>query len=78
MTELKLQQCRLDGRYDILECLGRGSYAEIYVARDTAAEQGMPQTVVIKALNVFLARHVPDERPRTHSGREFSERSDCA
>ncbi|HEY6190176.1 MAG TPA: serine/threonine protein kinase [Pyrinomonadaceae bacterium] len=54
MSELKLQQCRLDGRYDILECLGRGSYAEIYVARDIAASDGEPQMVVIKALNVLL------------------------
>ncbi len=60
MTELKLQQCRLDGRYDILECLGRGSYAEIYVARDTAAAIGEPQTVVIKSLNLLL-QGVPDE-----------------
>lgn len=59
MTELKLQQCRLDGRYDILECLGRGSYAEIYVARDMAAAVGEPQTVVIKALNLLL-QGVPD------------------
>jgi serine/threonine protein kinase len=59
MTELKLQQCRLDGRYDILECLGRGSYAEIYVARDTAAAVNDPQTVVIKALNLLL-QGVPD------------------
>jgi serine/threonine protein kinase len=59
MTELKLQQCRLDGRYDVLECLGRGSYAEIYVARDTAAAVGEPQTVVIKALNLLL-QGVPD------------------
>ncbi|HEV2914044.1 MAG TPA: serine/threonine protein kinase [Pyrinomonadaceae bacterium] len=54
MSELKLQQCRLDGRYDILECLGRGSYAEIYVARDIAATDGEPQLVVVKALNVLL------------------------
>jgi serine/threonine protein kinase len=54
MSELKLQQCRLDGRYDILECLGRGSYAEVYLARDAAASGGSPQTVVIKALNLFL------------------------
>src|SRR3982751_2359718 len=54
MSELKLQQCRLDGRYDIVECLGRGSYAEIYIARDTAAAAGEPQMVVIKALNVLL------------------------
>ncbi len=54
MSELKLQQCRLDGRYDVLECLGRGSYAEVYLARDAAAAGGSPQLVVIKALNVLL------------------------
>jgi serine/threonine protein kinase len=59
MPELKLQQSRLDGRYDILECLGRGSYAEIYVAHDNAAQAGDPTTVVIKALNMFL-NDVPD------------------
>jgi serine/threonine protein kinase len=60
MPELKLQQSRLDGRYDILECLGRGSYAEIYVARDNAAAEDAPETVVIKALNMFLG-DAPDE-----------------
>jgi serine/threonine protein kinase len=59
MTELKLQQCRLDGRYDILDCLHRGGYAEIYVARDLAATDGASQKVVIKALNVHL-QGVPD------------------
>lgn len=59
MSELKLQQSRLDGRYDILECLGRGSYAEIYVAHDNAASDGQPHTVVIKALNLFL-QDAPD------------------
>src|SRR4028119_1637466 len=54
MSELKLQQCRLDRRYDILECLGRGSYAEVYLARDAAASGSSPQMVVIKALNLFL------------------------
>lgn len=54
MPELKLQQTRLDGRYDIIECLGRGSYAEIYVARDNGASEGAPPTIVIKALNMFL------------------------
>jgi len=54
MPELKLQQTRLDGRYDILECLGRGSYAEIYVAHDNVASGSAPATVVIKALNMFL------------------------
>src|SRR6201988_2468510 len=60
MSELILQQIRLDGRYDIVECLGRGSYAEIYVANDNAAAQGAPRTVVIKALNVYLQEE-PDE-----------------
>lgn len=59
MSELKLQQSRLDGRYDIIECLGRGSYAEIYVAHDNAAAQGAPRTVVIKALNLNL-QDAPD------------------
>src|SRR5918993_4154071 len=59
MTELKLQQSLLDGRYEILDCLGRGSYAEIYVARDLSAGDGEPQTVVIKVLNVLL-QGVPD------------------
>ena len=54
MSELKLQQSRLDGRYDILDCLGRGSYAEIYVANDNAALEGAPRTIVIKALNLYL------------------------
>jgi len=60
MSELKLQQSRLDGRYDIVECLGRGSYAEIYVANDNAAQDGAPRTIVIKALNIFL-QDEPDE-----------------
>src|SRR5258705_1425276 len=65
MSELKLQQSRLDGRYDILECLGRGSYAEIYVAKDKAAGAGSPQTVVIKALNMFLQDAPDAELERT-------------
>src|SRR5437762_577556 len=54
MSELKLLQCRLDGRYDIEACLGRGSYAEIYMARDRAATDERFRMVVIKALNVLL------------------------
>ena len=59
MSELKLQNSRLDGRYDIVECLGRGSYAEIYVANDNAAVEGAPTTIVIKALNLYL-QDAPD------------------
>ncbi|HEV7906163.1 MAG TPA: serine/threonine protein kinase [Pyrinomonadaceae bacterium] len=65
MSELRLQQCRLDGRYDILECLGRGSYAEVYLARDAAAGGGSPQMVVIKALNLFLQGSIDQELEHT-------------
>jgi serine/threonine protein kinase len=65
MSELKLQQCRLDGRYDVLDCLGRGSYSEVYVARDVAASNGSPRTVVIKALNTHLQGMPDPELERT-------------
>ena len=65
MAELKLQQCRLDGRYDILDCLGRGSYAEIYKAHDNAALTGDPNIVVVKALNLLLQDELDDELERT-------------
>lgn len=65
MSELKLHQSRLDGRYDIVDCLGRGSYAEIYVANDNAAVDGAPRTVVIKALNLHLQDEPDVELERT-------------
>lgn len=65
MAELKLQNSRLDGRYDILECLGRGSYAEIYVANDNAAVEDAPRTIVIKALNLYLQEAPDVELERT-------------
>lgn len=65
MTELKLLQCRVDGRYDIEDCLGRGSYAEIYIARDRAATDERFRSVVIKALNVLLQGYQDPELERT-------------
>ncbi|HEY6046340.1 MAG TPA: protein kinase, partial [Pyrinomonadaceae bacterium] len=65
MSELKLLQCRLDARYDIEECLGRGSYAEIYVARDRAATDEEFRRVVIKALNVLLQGYQDPELEHT-------------
>src|SRR3989442_3511306 len=65
MTELKLLQCRLDGRYDIEECLGRGSYAEIYAAGDRSAADEQYRNVVIKALNVLLQGYQDPELERT-------------
>ena len=65
MTELKLLQCRLDARYDIEDCLSRGSYAEIYVARDRAASDERFRKVVIKALNVLLRGYQDQDLERT-------------
>jgi serine/threonine protein kinase len=65
MTELKLLQCRVDGRYDIEDCLGRGSYAEIYIARDRAATDERFRMVVIKALNVLLQGYQDVDLERT-------------
>src|SRR3989442_3658626 len=65
MTELKLLQCRLDGRYDVEECLGRGSYAEIYAACDRSAADEQFRKVVIKALNVLLQGYQDPELDRT-------------
>jgi serine/threonine protein kinase len=65
MSELKLLQCRVDGRYDIEDCLGRGSYAEIYLARDTAATDERFRHVVIKALNVLLQGYQDPELEQT-------------
>ena len=45
--------------------LGRGSYAEIYVANDNAAVDGAPRTVVIKALNLHLQDEPDVELERT-------------
>jgi len=66
MRELLLDNCRLDKRYDILRHLGRGSYAEIYLARDILASPQSPHTlVVIKALNVFLQDDLDPDLERT-------------
>jgi serine/threonine protein kinase len=66
MRELSLNNCRLDKRYDITDRLGRGSYAEIFVARDILASTQSPHsTVVIKALNVFLQDDPDEDLERT-------------
>ncbi len=66
MRELVLNNCRLDSRYDIQMMLGRGSYAEIFVARDVLASPQSPHNkVVIKALNVFLQNDLDLDLERT-------------
>jgi serine/threonine protein kinase len=66
MRELALSNCRLDRRYNIERELGRGSYAEIFLARDTLAAPNTPHSqVVIKALNVFLQDDLDADLERT-------------
>ncbi len=66
MRELSLNNTRLDERYDIRAMLGQGSYAEIYVARDTLASPQSPHNiVVVKALNVFLQNDLDADLERT-------------
>lgn len=66
MRELSLHNCRIDKRYDVIDDLGRGSYAEIFVARDTlASPQSIHSKVVIKALNVFLQDDLDADLERT-------------
>ena len=66
MRELVLNNCRIDRRYDTREQLGRGSYAEIYLARDILASPQSPHgLVVLKALNVFLQNDLDADLERT-------------
>ncbi len=66
IKELSLINSRLDGRYDIQELLGRGSYAEIYVARDNVTSpQSTHKQVVVKALNVFMQNDLDTDLERT-------------
>ena len=66
MRELSLTNCRLDKRYDVQHQLGRGSYAEIFVAHDIMASPTSPHNcVVIKALNVFLQNDLDPDLERT-------------
>lgn len=66
MQELSLLNCRLDKRYDVQRQLGRGSYAEIFAARDIHSSPHSPHhTVVIKALNVFLQNDLDPDLERT-------------
>ncbi len=62
MPELKLENSLIDNRYEVVERLGRGSFAEIFVARDR--EMGGME-VVLKALNTSLQGTPDAELERT-------------
>src|SRR5215813_14149083 len=51
MAELRLENSIVDDRYLIERCLGRGSYAEVFLAFD---QHRNDEAVIIKALNTSL------------------------
>jgi serine/threonine protein kinase len=51
VPELRLENSVVDDRYLVDRCLGRGSYAEIFLAYDQRSEERL---VIIKALNTSL------------------------
>jgi serine/threonine protein kinase len=51
VPELRLENSVVDDRYLVDRCLGRGSYAEIFLASDQRREEPL---VIIKALNTSL------------------------
>jgi serine/threonine protein kinase len=60
MPELRLENSLLNDRYLIERCLSRGSYAEIFLAREASGER-----VIIKALNPALQGTPDAELERT-------------
>jgi serine/threonine protein kinase len=51
---LNLRGMLLDARFEIVRRLTRGSFSEIYLARNLSPLPDEPQTVVVKALNLWL------------------------
>lgn len=62
MQQLKLENSIVDDRYVVDRCLGRGSFAEIFLATDRAAKDRL---VIIKALNTSLQGTIDLELERT-------------
>ena len=62
MPELRLENSLVDDRYLVERCLGRGSYAEIFLAYDQLNE-GTP--AIIKSLNTSLQGTPDPELERT-------------
>ncbi|MFV0388321.1 MAG: protein kinase domain-containing protein [Pyrinomonadaceae bacterium] len=66
MTDLNIQNSLLNDRYQVVRLLGRGSYSEIYAAKDRVAATGSAhEFVVIKALNVYMQNDLDLDLERT-------------
>jgi serine/threonine protein kinase len=62
---LNLRELILNGRFSILQRIARGSYAEIYLARNLAPRPDEPETVIVKALNFSLQGDPDPDLERT-------------
>ena len=62
MRQLALENSIVDDRYEVIRCLGRGSYAEIFLAHDSTRRD---ESVIIKALNTSLQGTIDAELERT-------------
>jgi len=62
VPELRLENSIVDDRYLVDRCLGRGSYAEIFLAFD---QDRHDEAIIIKALNVTLQGSVDAELEET-------------
>jgi serine/threonine protein kinase len=62
VRQLALENSIVDDRYEVIRCLGRGSYAEIFLAHDQTQRD---ERVIIKALNTSLQGTIDAELERT-------------
>src|SRR5207253_11033058 len=62
---LSLKGLLLDARFEIERRMTRGSYAEIYLARNLTPQKDEPETVVVKALNLSLQGECDPDLERT-------------
>lgn len=62
---LQLEGLLLDDRFEIVRRLTCGSYAEIYLVRNLTPQKGEPETLVVKALNLWLQGEEDAELERT-------------
>lgn len=62
---LNLRGLLLDARFEIEQRLTRGSYSEIYLARNLSPQPGEPNTLIVKALNLWLQEEPDADLERT-------------
>src|SRR5215210_137542 len=62
---LNLQGLRLDARFEVERRLTCGSYSEIHLARNLSPQRDEPETLIVKALNLWLQGEMDADLART-------------